>query len=40
MYGENSVDLFPEYFKQREPDKIAKSYLWQTTIGLQKVDLI
>ena len=29
---------FEEYIRQGEPDKIAKSGIWQAAIGLQKVD--
>ena len=29
---------FDEYLHQSEPDKRAKSYAWQTAIGLQAVD--
>lgn len=31
-------DPFKEYIKEIEPDKKEKGYLWQTAIGLQKVD--
>jgi fido (protein-threonine AMPylation protein) len=29
---------FDEYIRQGEPDKIEKSHIWQTAIGLQQVD--
>lgn len=29
---------FDEYIRQGEPDKIEKSQIWQTAIGLQQVD--
>jgi hypothetical protein len=29
---------FGEYIRQGEPDKIEKSQIWQTAIGLQQVD--
>jgi hypothetical protein len=29
---------FEEYIHQGEPDKIEKSQIWQTAIGLQQVD--
>ncbi|MCD8326948.1 MAG: hypothetical protein LUC90_09820 [Lachnospiraceae bacterium] len=31
-------DPFKNYIKETEPDKRAKSYAWQTAIGLQAVD--
>jgi fido (protein-threonine AMPylation protein) len=30
--------MFEEYIRQGEPDKIEKSQIWQTAIGLQQVD--
>jgi fido (protein-threonine AMPylation protein) len=32
------MDDFEKYIRQGEPDKKEKSYIWQTAIGLQKVD--
>jgi fido (protein-threonine AMPylation protein) len=29
---------FDEYIRQGEPDKVAKSQIWQVAVGLQKVD--
>lgn len=31
-------DLFKEYLKESEPDKVSKGYAWSTAIGLQAVD--
>ena len=28
---------FDEYIRQGEPDKVEKSQIWQTAIGLQQV---
>ncbi|MDR3218764.1 MAG: Fic family protein [Dysgonamonadaceae bacterium] len=30
--------MFEEYIRQGEPDKVEKSQIWQTAIGLQQVD--
>ncbi|GHT49232.1 cell filamentation protein Fic [Bacteroidia bacterium] len=32
------MNEFDEYIRQGEPDKIEKSHIWQTAIGLQQVD--
>ena len=31
-------DPFKEYLKESEPDRVRKSYAWDTAIGLQEVD--
>ena len=31
-------DPFKEYFRESEPDKAHKGYVWSTAIGLQAVD--
>lgn len=31
-------DPFEEYFREKEPDKLNRGYIWSTAIGLQAVD--
>ena len=38
MSKKGSYINFDEYFRQVEPDKREKAYIWQTAIGLQAVD--
>ena len=35
---DNNKDPFEEYLKIGEPDKLDKTYAWQTAVGLQDVD--
>jgi hypothetical protein len=32
------IQDFEEYIRQGEPDRVEKSQIWQTAIGLQQVD--
>ena len=38
VYDMTNINEFDEYFRQGEPDKGKKAYVWATAIGLQAVD--